>query len=180
MNYAEIKNLDIANGPGLRVSLFVSGCTHHCKGCFNPESWDFNYGKPFTEETEDELFCLLDNEHIRGLTLLGGEPFEPANQAVLAPFVKKFKEKFPHKDLWCYSGYNFEKDMLTGNLGPWEITEQLLTYIDVLVDGEFVIDLKNPNLRFRGSANQRVILVQESMQQDKIVLWDDGNGLEIK
>ena len=180
MNYAEIKNLDIANGPGLRVSLFVSGCTHHCKGCFNPESWDFNYGQPFTVETEAELFRLLDNEHIRGLSLLGGEPFEPANQAVLAPLVKKFKEKFPHKDLWCYSGYNFEKDMLTGNLGPWEITEQMLTYIDVLVDGEFVIDLKNPNLRFRGSANQRVILVQESMQQDKIVLWDDGNGLEIK
>ena len=179
MNYAEIKNLDIANGPGLRVSLFVSGCTHHCKGCFNPESWDFNYGQPFTEATEDELLSLLENEHIRGLSLLGGEPFEPANQAVLAPFLQRVKAKFPYKDVWCYSGYNFEQDMLTGNLGPWEITEQMLNCIDVLVDGEFVIELKNPNLRFRGSANQRVILVQESLKEDRIVQWDDGEGLEL-
>ena len=179
MNYAEIKNLDIANGPGLRVSLFVSGCTHHCKGCFNPESWDFNYGQPFTEETEQELLDLLANEHIRGLSLLGGEPFEPANQAVLAPFLQRVKAKFPHKDIWCYSGYIFEQDMLTGNLGPWEITEQMLSCIDVLVDGEFVIELKNPNLRCRGSANQRVILVQESLKEDTIVQWDDGEGLEL-
>ena len=179
MNYAEIKNLDIANGPGLRVSLFVSGCTHHCKGCFNPESWDFNYGQPFTEATEEELLSLLENEHIRGLSLLGGEPFEPANQAVLAPFLQRVKAKVPHKDVWCYSGYNFEQDMLTGNLGPWEITEQMLNCIDVLVDGEFVIELKNPNLRFRGSANQRVILVQESLKEDRIVQWDDGEGLEL-
>ena len=179
MNYAEIKNLDIANGPGLRVSLFVSGCTHHCKGCFNPESWDFNYGQPFTEATEEELLKLLENEHIRGLSLLGGEPFEPANQAVLAPFLQRVKAKFPYKDVWCYSGYNFEQDMLTGNLGPWEITEQMLNCIDVLVDGEFVIELKNPNLRFRGSANQRVILVQESLKEDRIVQWDDGAGLAL-
>ena len=161
------------------MSLFVSGCTHHCKGCFNPESWDFNYGQPFTEETEQELLDLLANEHIRGLSLLGGEPFEPANQAVLAPFLQRVKAKFPHKDIWCYSGYNFEQDMLTGNLGPWEITEQMLSCIDVLVDGEFVIELKNPNLRFRGSANQRVILVQESLKEDAIVQWDDGEGLEL-
>ena len=179
MNYAEIKNLDIANGPGLRVSLFVSGCTHHCKGCFNPESWDFNYGQPFTEATEEELLSLLENEHIRGLSLLGGEPFEPANQAVLAPFLLRVKAKYPYKDVWCYSGYNFEQDMLTGNLGPWEITEQMLNCIDVLVDGEFVIELKNPKLRFRGSANQRVILVQESLKEDRIVQWDDGEGLEL-
>lgn len=180
MNYAEIKNLDIANGPGLRVSLFVTGCTHHCKGCFNPESWDFNYGQPFTEATEEEILALLENEHIRGLSLLGGEPFEPANQAVLAPFLQKVKQRFPHKDVWCYSGYNFEQDMLTGNLGPWEITEQMLDCIDVLVDGEFVIELKDPNLRFRGSSNQRVILVQESMKEDQIVQWDDGEGLELQ
>ncbi|WP_405380569.1 anaerobic ribonucleoside-triphosphate reductase activating protein [Phascolarctobacterium sp.] len=177
MKYATIKNLDIANGPGLRVSLFVSGCTHHCKGCFNPETWDFNYGEEFTEATEAKIFKLLENPHIKGLSLLGGEPFEPANQAVLVPFLRKFKAKFPNKDLWCYSGYNFEKDMLTGNLGPWEITEEMLSYIDVLVDGEFVIELKNPNLRFRGSANQRVILVQESLQSDSVVLWDDATGL---
>lgn len=179
MNYATIKNLDIANGPGLRVSLFVSGCTHHCKGCFNPEAWDFNYGQPFTEETEAEIFRLLANSHIRGLTLLGGEPFEPANQAALLPFLRRFKEKFPTKDLWCYSGYNFEKDMLTGNLGPWEITQEMLSYIDILVDGEFVLELKNPNLRFRGSANQRVIRVQDSLREDKVVLWDDEEGLRV-
>lgn len=177
MNYATIKKLDIANGPGLRVSLFVSGCTHHCKGCFNPEAWDFQYGHPFTEETEEEIFNALEFEHIKGLTLLGGEPFEPANQAVLVPFLRKYKERFPSKDLWCYSGYNFEKDMLTGNLGPWEITEEMLSYIDVLVDGEFVLDLKNPNLRFRGSANQRVIMVQDSLKEDRVVLWDDSEGL---
>lgn len=177
MNYATIKNLDIANGPGLRVSLFVSGCTHHCKGCFNPEAWDFNYGQLFTQETEEKIFRLLENSHIRGLSLLGGEPFEPANQAALLPFLRRFKEKFPHKDLWCYSGYNFEKDMLTGNLGPWEITQEMLSYVDILVDGEFVLELKNPNLRFRGSANQRVIRVQASLKEDKVVLWDDEEGL---
>lgn len=179
MNYCEIKNLDIANGPGLRVSLFVSGCTHHCKGCFNPESWDFNYGKPYTQETEDEILRLLANEHIRGLSLLGGEPFEPQNQAVLVKLLRRVKKEFPKKDIWCYSGYNFEKDMLTGNLGPWEITEEMLSYIDVLIDGEFKLELKNPNLRFRGSANQRVILVQESLKEDTIVPWDDGEGLSI-
>ena len=161
----------------MRVSLFVSGCTHHCKGCFNPEAWDFNYGKPFDKDAENEIFKLLENEHIRGLSLLGGEPFEPANQAVLLPFLRRFKAKFPNKDLWCYSGYNFEKDMLTGNLGPWEITEEMLSYIDVLVDGEFVLELKNPNLRFRGSANQRVIRVQDSLKEDNVVLWDDKEGL---
>lgn len=179
MHYAKIKNLDIANGPGLRVSLFVSGCTHRCKGCFNPESWDFSYGQPFTQATQDKLLALLGGEHIRGLSLLGGEPFEPANQAALLPFLRRVKKEYPAKDIWCYSGYNFEKDMLTGNLGPWEITEELLSYIDVLVDGEFVLDLKNPNLRFRGSANQRVICVQQSLAQDEVVLWDDGEGLVI-
>lgn len=179
MNYATIKNLDIANGPGLRVSLFVSGCTHHCKGCFNPESWDFNYGQPFTKETEDEILRLMEGEHIRGLSLLGGEPFEPQNQEVLVRLLRRVKEKFPKKDIWCYSGYNFEKDMLTGNLGPWEITEEMLSYIDVLIDGEFKLELKNPNLRFHGSENQRVIRVQDSLKQDNIVLWDDGEGLVI-
>lgn len=177
MNYATIKKLDVANGPGVRVSLFVSGCTHHCKGCFNPEAWDFKYGQPFTQETERELFDALSKPYVRGLSLLGGEPFEPANQKVLVGFLKRFKEKFPTKDVWCYSGYNFEQDMLTGNLGPWEITEEMLSYIDILVDGEFVLELKNPNLRFRGSANQRVIRVQESIKTDEIVLWDDSEGL---
>ena len=174
MNYAEIKNLDIANGPGLRVSLFVSGCTHHCKGCFNPESWNFNYGQPFTETTQEHLLELLENEHIRGLSLLGGEPFEPANQAALLPFLRKVRARFPKKDIWCYSGYDFEKDMLTGNLGPWEITEEMLSYIDVLVDGEFMIEKKNVALKWKGSSNQRVIDVQKSLKEKQIILHAEG------
>lgn len=177
MNYATIKKLDVANGLGLRVSLFVSGCTHHCKGCFNPEAWSFNYGEPFTKETEDEILEALKPDYIQGLSLLGGEPFEPANQAVLLPFIRRFKEMYPQKDLWCYSGYDFEKDMLTGKLGPAEITNEMLSYIDILVDGEFVLELKNPKLRFRGSENQRVILVQESLATDNVVLWNDNTTL---
>lgn len=177
MHYATIKKLDIANGPGIRVSLFVSGCTHHCKGCFNPEAWDFCYGEEFTPAVEDEILEALKPDYIHGLSLLGGEPFEPANQKVLLPFLRRFKEQFPEKTVWCYSGYDFEKDMLTGNLGPWEITREMLSYIDILVDGEFVLEKKNPNLRFRGSENQRVIRVQESLKEDKLVPWDDAEGI---
>lgn len=172
MNYASIKNNDIANGIGIRVSLFVSGCTHHCKGCFNPETWNFMYGNPFTKEVEDQILAMLEPSYIRGLSLLGGEPFEAANQKALLPFIRRYKEMHPGKDLWCYSGYDFEKDMLTGSLGPWEVTQEMLSYIDVLVDGEFVEDLKNPSLRFRGSANQRVIDVKASLASDHVVLWD--------
>jgi anaerobic ribonucleoside-triphosphate reductase activating protein len=177
MNYATIKFNDIANGLGIRTSLFVSGCTHRCKGCFNSEAWDFNYGKPFTEDVENKIIASLDGEFCDGLSLLGGEPFESANQKALLPLLRRFKEMYPEKTLWCYSGYDFEKDMLTGSLGPWEVTQEMLSYIDVLVDGEFVLELKNPNLRFRGSANQRVIRVQESLREDKLVLWDDNEGL---
>ena len=179
MNYATIKPVDIANGPGVRVSLFVSGCRHHCKGCFNAETWDFQYGQPYTEDTEKEILEALEPGYIQGFTLLGGEPFEPENQVELVRLLRKVRETYPEKDIWCYSGYDFEKDMLTGNLGPWEITEEMLSYIDVLVDGEFKLELKNPNLRFRGSENQRVILVQESLKADGIVQWDDGEGLSI-
>lgn len=177
MNYATIKKIDVANGVGMRVSLFVSGCTHHCKGCFNPEAWNFNYGEPFTKEVEDEILEALKPSYIQGLSLLGGEPFEPANQAALLPFIRRFKAMYPEKNLWCYSGYNFEQDMLTGKLGPEEITMEMLSYIDILVDGEFVLELKNPKLRFRGSENQRIIKVQESLASDNIVLWDDTEGL---
>ena len=177
MNYATIKKIDVANGVGMRVSLFVSGCTHHCKGCFNPEAWNFNYGEPFTKEVEDEILEALKPSYIQGLSLLGGDPFEPANQAALLPFIRRFKAMYPEKNLWCYSGYNFEQDMLTGKLGPEEITMEMLSYIDILVDGEFVLELKNPKLRFRGSENQRVIKVQESLASDNIVLWDDTEGL---
>ncbi len=177
MNYATIKKVDVANGPGIRVSLFVSGCTHHCKGCFNPETWNFNYGNPFTEEVEDQILAYMQPEYIKGLSLLGGEPFEPENQQALLPFLRKYKAAYPDKTIWCYSGYDFEKDLLTGRLGPWEVTEEMLSYIDVLVDGEFVIEKKNPNLRFRGSENQRVIDVAASLRNDAVVLWDESEGL---
>lgn len=177
MNYATIKKLDVANGRGLRVSLFVSGCTHHCKGCFNPETWNFEYGEPFTEEVENQLLEYLKPDYIQGLSLLGGEPFEPVNQKALLPFIRKVKAMYPNKNIWCYTGYDFEQDILTEKLGDWEITRELLSYIDILIDGEFKLELKNPNLRFRGSANQRVIKVQESLAADTVMLWDDGEGL---
>ncbi len=177
MKYATIKEIDVANGPGIRVSLFVSGCTHHCKGCFNPETWNFNYGDDFTAEVEDRIIEAMKPAYIKGLSLLGGEPFEPQNQEALLPFLRRVKAAYPDKTVWCYSGYDFEKDMLTGNLGPWEITHEMLTLIDVLVDGEFVLEKKNPNLRFRGSENQRVIRVADSLSSDTVVLWDDNEGL---
>ncbi|MCD8360080.1 MAG: anaerobic ribonucleoside-triphosphate reductase activating protein [Acidaminococcaceae bacterium] len=174
MNYATIKTHDTANGPGVRVSLFVSGCTHQCKGCFNPEAWDFNYGAPFTEVEEDAVIKALEPWFIRGLSLLGGEPFKPANQAALLPLLRKVRQAYPDKTIWCYTGYDFEQDILTECLGDWAVTQEILAYIDVLVDGEFKIDLKNPNLRFRGSENQRVIDVKKSLHSDELVLWEEA------
>ena len=172
MNYAGIKKLDVANGPGLRVTLFVSGCTHHCKGCFNKETWDFNYGEPFTEETEEEIMKELRRPQIAGLTLLGGEPFEQVNQKGLLPLVRKAKKEFPEKPLWCFTGYDFEKDILGRMITEWEETRELLSYIDILVDGKFVEELKDLNLRFKGSSNQRTILVKESLAAGKVILWE--------
>lgn len=180
MNYATIKKYDIANGPGVRVSLFVSGCTHHCKGCFNPETWDFAYGNPFTKEVEDEIITALSKSYISGLSLLGGEPFEPENQKVLAPFLARIKSLYPQKDIWCYSGYNFESDMLTGKLGDSSVTEEMLKNIDTLVDGEFVENLKDISLRFKGSSNQRIIDVQSSLASDTLVLWDSDSNIDRK
>ncbi|MCD8335446.1 MAG: anaerobic ribonucleoside-triphosphate reductase activating protein [Clostridiales bacterium] len=175
MNYAAIKTHDIANGPGVRVSLFVSGCTHHCEGCFNPETWDFHYGQPYTAETEREILDACDKPYIRGLSLLGGEPFEPANQKALLPLLRRFRERFPDKTVWCYSGYNYELDMLTGQLGDWAVTKEMLSLLDVLVDGEFILDQKDLNLRFRGSANQRIIDVQRSPEHDQVLWWDGSS-----
>ncbi len=172
MNYAAIKTHDVANGPGVRVSLFVSGCTHHCKGCFNPETWDFAYGEPYTAETEQRVLDACAPDYIRGLSLLGGEPFEPENQKALLPLLRRFKERFPYKSVWCYSGYDYEHDMLSGHLGDWEVTKEMLSLIDVLVDGEFHLEEKDLNLRFRGSANQRVIDVPKSLKYDQVLLWD--------
>ncbi len=180
MNYATIKKHDIANGLGVRVSLFVSGCTHHCKGCFNPETWDFNYGNEFTEEVQQEVISALAPDYISGLSLLGGEPFEPSNQASLVPFLKKVKELYPEKDIWCYSGYNFESDMLTGKLGDASVTDEMLSYIDILVDGEFVESLKDISLRFKGSSNQRIIDVQQSLKTDTLVLWGEEANIDRK
>ena len=181
MNYATIKNCDIANGPGVRVSLFVSGCTHRCPGCFNEVAWDFEYGEPFTEETIDMIIRMMEPAHIKGLTLLGGEPFEPQNQPDLVKLLRRVKEVYPEKSIWAFSGYLFDKDILAWRLGPREITEEFLRYLDVLVDGPFILAKKNLSLRFRGSENQRLIDVPESLRRGEVVLWQDwqteGKGL---
>ena len=174
MNYATIKNCDIANGPGVRVSLFVSGCTHRCPGCFNEVAWDFNYGQPFTQETIEEILNMLRPSYIRGLTLLGGEPFEPQNQGPIVELLRKVKAELPEKSIWAFSGYLFDKDILSGRLGDWEITKKYISYLDVLVDGPFVLAKKNLSLRFRGSENQRLIDVPASLRTGEVVLWDDN------
>ncbi len=170
MNYGEIKKTDIANGTGVRVSLFVSGCTHHCKGCFNPETWNFEYGKPFTQEVEEELLTALAPAHINGLTLLGGEPMEPRNQRVLVPFLRKVKEEFPHKTIWCYTGYTLEQDLLGDGRATCEVTDEFLACLDVLVDGEFELDKKDIRLKFRGSSNQRILDVPASLKAG-VAVW---------
>lgn len=169
MNYADIKKIDVANGEGVRVSVFVSGCNHHCKGCFNECAWDFNYGNKFTEKQEDEVLKDLDHDYISGLTLLGGEPLEPVNQAGLLPLVKKVKEKFPDKKIWCYTGFDFEKDVVGKMAKQNETTKELLNYIDVIVDGKFEEEKKDLKLKFRGSSNQRILDVQESLKENKPV-----------
>lgn len=173
MNYAAIKKHDVANGPGVRVSLFVSGCTHHCPDCFNQETWDFNFGEPFTDEVINEILEALKPSFIHGFTLLGGEPFEYKNQQGVLPLLKEIKRRYPEKDIWCFSGYLFDKNMLGDMVNKWPETKEMLSCIDVLVDGEFEKDKKDLTLRFRGSSNQRIIRVQESLKANKIVLWDD-------
>ena len=173
MNYATIKNCDIANGPGVRVSLFVSGCTHRCPGCFNEVAWDFDYGQPFTEETIESILNMLRPAHIRGLTLLGGEPFEPQNQPGIVELLRRVKRELPDKSIWAFSGYLFDKDILSGRLGD---TREYLSYLDVLVDGPFVQAKKNLSLRFRGSENQRLIDVPKSLASGEVVLWEDWQG----
>ena len=173
MNYATIKNCDIANGPGVRVSLFVSGCTHRCPGCFNEVAWDFDYGQPFTQQTIDSILAMLRPAYIRGLTLLGGEPFEPQNQGAILELLRQVKKEMPEKSIWAFSGYLFEKDILSGRLGD---TSEYLGYLDVLVDGPFVEAKKNLSLRFRGSENQRLIDVPASLAAGETVLWQDWQG----
>ena len=176
MNYATIKNCDIANGPGVRISLFVSGCTHRCKGCFNEVAWDFNYGEPFTEETVEMILKMMAPSYIKGITLLGGEPFEPQNQPALLELVKRIRQNYPEKSIWAFSVYLYEKDILAGRLGDPSITRAFLEHIDVLVDGPFVESLKDLSLRFRGSSNQRLIDVKRSLAEGQTILWEDWQG----
>lgn len=173
MNYATIKPNDVANGPGVRVSLFVSGCTHRCKNCFNSEAWDFNYGEPFTQNTMDEILNDLNHDYIAGFSLLGGEPFEPQNQKVLCEVLEKIKNTYPEKTVWCYSGYSYDKDLLSGRLCDYSTTERMLNCIDFLVDGEFVEEKKDITLRFKGSSNQRIIDVKRSLKEGKIIRWSE-------
>ena len=167
MHYGEIKNCDIANGEGVRVTLFVSGCTNHCKNCFQPQTWDFGYGQPFTEETEAELLRLLAPRYIRGLTLLGGEPFEPENQKELAGLLQKIKESYPEKNVWCYTGYLYDVDLIPGGKVYTEYTGKMLACIDTLVDGEFIEAEKDLTLEFRGSRNQRILHLDEMRKNAK-------------
>ena len=173
MNYATIKNCDIANGPGVRVSLFVSGCTHRCPGCFNEVAWDFDYGEPFTESVMDSIVDMLRPGYIRGLTLLGGEPFEPQNQGPVLALLRRIRRELPDKSIWAFTGYLFDRDILSGRLGD---CSEYLSCLDVLVDGPFVEAKKNLSLRFRGSENQRLIDVPASLAAGTVVLWQDWQG----
>lgn len=171
MNYADIKQYDVANGPGIRVSLFVSGCTHHCKNCFNEETWDFNYGEPFTDVQENQIIDYLAPDYVNGFTLLGGDPMEPSNMEALLPMLNKIKKTYPDKSIWCFTGYLYEYIM--GEMSKeYPYTKKFMSYIEILVDGPFIEEKKNLSLRFKGSENQRTIRVQDSIKQNKIILWD--------
>ena len=169
MNYATIKKCDVANGIGVRTSLFVSGCTHHCKDCFNAEAWDFAYGEPYTQAVEDEIIESLAPSYIRGLSLLGGEPFEPCNQRALLPLLRRVRQVYPEKDVWCYTGYLLDTELLRESRARCECTDEMLSLIDVLVDGEFVAEKKNLRLRFRGSENQRILDLPATLKSGTIV-----------
>lgn len=172
MNYADIKQFDVANGPGVRISLFVSGCTHRCPNCFNQVAWDFNYGTPFTEDTIQQILEYLKPDYIWGLTLLGGEPMERSNQQGLLPLVRAVKEHYPEKTIWCFSGYLFDEDIVGRMMNEWPETKELLSYVDVLVDGEFVEAKKDLTKRFKGSSNQRTIDVQASLKENQVIILE--------
>ena len=169
MNYANIKRTDVSNGTGIRVSLYVTGCRHHCPDCFNPECWDFHYGRPFDSSAEDQILLALQPDYIRGLTLLGGEPLEPENQPGILALIKKVRQAYPKKDIWCYTGFVYEA--LKGTAA-----EEILSLVDVLVDGPFVTQLKDLNLRFRGSSNQRIIDLNKTRSSGVLTLWTDEFG----
>lgn len=171
MNYADIKRCDVANGEGVRVSLFVSGCTHHCKECFNKEAWDFEYGEPFTEQEIDRIIEYLAPDYVAGLSLLGGEPMEPSNQEGLLPLLRRMKEIYPEKTVWCYTGYLFDRDILEKMCRESEVTKEIVSDLDIVVDGEFIQAQKNLKVNFRGSDNQRIIDVKKTLETGAIVHW---------
>ena len=174
MHFGKIKNCDIANGEGVRVSLFVSGCTNHCEHCFQPQTWAFDYGEPFTPQTEETILELLSPDYINGLTLLGGEPFEPENQPQVLELLKKVRQTYPKKNIWCFTGDTLETDLLAeGGCGRCAVTDELLAQIDVLVDGPFIAEQRNLMLRFRGSENQRLIDLKTTLKTGSVVLWED-------
>lgn len=174
MNFAEIKKHDVANGVGVRVSLFVSGCTHRCKGCFNAAAWDFGYGHPYTDQTQEELLQALRPDYIAGLSLLGGEPFEPCNQRALLPLLRAVRERYPQKTVWCYTGYTYETDLCPQGRAYCDATDEMLSLIDVLIDGEFIESLQDWKLRFRGSSNQRILDLRRTLAAGEVRLWKDG------
>lgn len=181
VNYAQIKEYDIANGPGVRLSLFVSGCSHHCKGCFQPQTWDPEYGVEFTDETEDRIITAVSDPCYQGMTFLGGEPMEAYNQKRLLHLAKRFKETLPDKDLWCFTGYLYDTDLLGDTMRKVPETRRLLSCIDVLVDGEFIEEQKDITLLFKGSANQRTIDLRSSEKEGRIVIWTpDGVSVSAK
>lgn len=173
MYYGELKKCDIANGIGVRVTLFVSGCTNHCEDCFQPQTWAFDYGKPFTDETKAEIFAELDKPFVNGLTVLGGEPFEPRNQRELLPLLREVRERYPGKTIWCFTGFRLDDELLKdGSYPRCEVTDDMLACIDILVDGRFVKELKDISLQFRGSRNQRVIDLNRTRESGSITIWD--------
>ncbi len=171
MYYADIKRCDVANGEGVRVSLFVSGCTHHCKECFNKEAWDFKYGEPFTDKEIQKILDYMEPDYVAGLSLLGGEPMEPVNQEALLPLLRLVHDKYPQKNIWCYSGYLFDRDIVGKMCKESEVTREMISYIDILVDGEFIVEQKNLKVNFRGSDNQRIIDVPRSLETGTVVHW---------
>ena len=174
MYYGELKKYDIANGAGVRVTLFVSGCTNHCPDCFQPQTWDFHYGAPFTADTKAEIFAELDKPFVRGLTVLGGEPFEPKNQRDLLPLLREVRDKYPNKDIWCFTGFRLEDELLKdGSYPRCEVTDDLLACIDILVDGRFEKALKDISLQFRGSRNQRVIDMARTRETGQVAIWEE-------
>lgn len=173
MRYASVKKCDVANGTGIRVSIFVSGCHHHCKGCFNTDAWDFNFGNEYNEEIEESILKELDKSYIQGLSLLGGEPLEHVNQKGLLSLVKKAKERYPEKTIWCYTGYKFDDDVMGKMFETWPETKELVSNLDVVVDGKYDEDLRDLNLRFKGSSNQRIIDVQKTLEKNEIILADN-------